>query len=229
MPARRNCLCAENLTVKIPDDVSFDEAAFVTLGAIALQGVRTAEVKLGESIAVIGLGLLGQLSVQLLKAAGCRVIGIDLDPTKIALARTLGADAAVLRTEDVQAAVAQFTDGYGADAVLVAAAADTNDPIELAGVIARDRAIVAMVGAVKMDVPRKVYYEKELQLRLSRSYGPGRYDKQYEEQGVDYPVGYVRWTERCKHAGIFAAGGDESRATHRSSHTDFPLRKPKPS
>lgn len=186
----------KNLTVKIPDGVSFDEAAFVTLGAIALQGVRTAEIKLGESVAVIGLGLLGQLSVQLLKAAGCRVIGIDLDPAKIALARTLGADAAVLRTEDVPAAVAQFTDGYGADAVLVAAAADTNDPIELAGVIARDRAIVAMVGAVKMDVPRKVYYEKELQLRLSRSYGPGRYDKQYEEQGVDYPVGYVRWTER---------------------------------
>lgn len=185
----------KNLAVKIPDEVSFDEAAFVTLGAIALQGVRTAEVRLGEAVAVIGLGLLGQLTVQMLKAAGCRVIGIDLDPSKVALARTHGAESAVRRGDDVEAAVAQFTDRHGVDAVIVTAAADTNDPIELAGVIARDRAIVSMVGAVRMEVPRKVYYEKELQLRLSRSYGPGRYDAQYEEQGVDYPIGYVRWTE----------------------------------
>lgn len=186
----------KNLTVKIPDGVSFDEAAFVTLGAIALQGVRTAEAKLGEAVAVIGLGLLGQLTVQILKAAGCRVIGLDLDPAKIELARLHGADAAIARGDDVEGAVGQFTSGCGADAVIITAAAETNDPIELAGVIARDRAIVAMVGAVKMDVPRKVYYEKELQLRLSRSYGPGRYDASYEEQGVDYPIGYVRWTER---------------------------------
>ena len=139
-----------NLAVKIPEGVGFDEAAFVTLGAIALQGVRTSEVKLGEAVAVVGLGLLGQLAVQILKAAGCRVIGVDLDPAKV----------------------------------------------ELAGLIARDRAVVSMVGAVGMDVPRKIYYEKELQLRLARSYGPGRYDPQYEEGGVDYPIGYVRWTER---------------------------------
>lgn len=186
----------KNLAVKIPDGVSFDEAAFVTLGAIALQGVRTAEAKLGDAVAVVGLGLLGQLTVQILKAAGCRVIGIDLEPGKVELARLHGADAAVLRGGDVETAVKQFTGNFGVDAVIVAAAADTNDPIELAGVIARDRAIVAMVGAVRMDVPRKVYYEKELQLRLSRSYGPGRYDANYEERGVDYPVGYVRWTER---------------------------------
>lgn len=186
----------KNLAVKIPDGVSFDEAAFVTLGAIALQGVRTAEVKLGDAVAVIGLGLLGQLTVQILKAAGCRVIGIDLEASKVALAVEFGCDAAVLRGDDVEAAVKRFTDGFGADAVIVTAAADTNDPIELAGVIARDRAIVSMVGAVRMDVPRKVYYEKELQLRLSRSYGPGRYDADYEERGRDYPIGYVRWTER---------------------------------
>ncbi len=186
----------KNLAVKIPDGVSFDEAAFVTLGAIALQGVRTAEVKLGDAVAVIGLGLLGQLTVQVLKAAGCRVIGIDLEASKVALAREFGCDAAALRSEDVEAAVKQFTDSFGADAVIVTAAADTNDPIELAGVIARDRAVVSMVGAVRMDVPRKVYYEKELQLRLSRSYGPGRYDADYEERGKDYPIGYVRWTER---------------------------------
>lgn len=186
----------KNLAVRIPDGVSFDEAACVTLGAIALQGVRTAEVKLGDAVAVIGLGLLGQLTVQILKAAGCRVLGIDLDANKLALARQLGADAAVLRGDDVELAVAQFSGGYGVDAVIITAAAETNDPLELAGVLARDRAIVSMVGAVKLEVPRKVYYEKELQLRLSRSYGPGRYDAQYEEQGIDYPIGYVRWTER---------------------------------
>jgi polar amino acid transport system substrate-binding protein len=186
----------KNLSVKIPGGVSFDEAAFVTLGAIALQGVRTAEAKLGDAVAVVGLGLLGQLTVQILKAAGCRVIAIDLEQSKVDLALEHGADEAVLRGGDVEAAVAQFTGGNGADAVIVTAAADSNDPTELAGAIARDRAIVSMVGAVRMDVPRKVYYEKELQLRLSRSYGPGRYDAQYEEQGVDYPIAYVRWTER---------------------------------
>lgn len=186
----------KNLTVKIPEGVSFDEAAFVTLGAIALQGVRTTEAKLGDAVAVIGLGLLGQLTVQLLKAAGCRVLGIDLDAGKLAQARQLGADATVLRQKDVELAVAQFSGGFGVDAVIITAAAETNDPIELAGLIARDRALVSVVGAVKLEVPRKVYYEKELQLRLSRSYGPGRYDTQYEEQGVDYPIGYVRWTER---------------------------------
>jgi predicted dehydrogenase/threonine dehydrogenase-like Zn-dependent dehydrogenase len=186
----------KNLAVKIPDGVSFDEAAFVTLGAIALQGVRTAGVRLGESVAVIGLGLLGQLTVQILKAAGCRAVGIDLDPAKTELARAHGADLGVLRGGDVEGAVNQFTTGSGVDAVIITAAAETNDPTELAGEIARDRAVVSMVGAVKMDVPRKVYYEKELQLRLSRSYGPGRYDASYEERGVDYPIGYVRWTER---------------------------------
>jgi polar amino acid transport system substrate-binding protein len=185
-----------NLSVPIPEGVSFEDASYVTLGAIALQGVRIADVKLGERVAVIGLGLLGQLSVQILKAAGCRVIGIDLDPAKTALALELGADACVLRSDDVAAALDAFTGGHGADAVVVAAAADSNDPIELAGEIARDRAVVSMVGAVRMDIPRKVYYEKELQLRLSRSYGPGRYDPEYEEGGRDYPIGYVRWTER---------------------------------
>jgi predicted dehydrogenase/threonine dehydrogenase-like Zn-dependent dehydrogenase len=186
----------KNLAVHIPEGVSFDEAAFVTLGAIALQGVRTAEVKLGDSVAVIGLGLVGQLTVQILKAAGCRAIGIDLDSARIDLARSLGADEAVRRNDDVEGAVAQFTEGFGVDAVIMTAASETNDPIELAGSLARDRAVVSVVGAAPIDVPRKIYYEKELQLRLSRSYGPGRYDAQYEERGIDYPIGYVRWTER---------------------------------
>ncbi|MBK9313528.1 MAG: bi-domain-containing oxidoreductase [Acidobacteria bacterium] len=186
----------KNLAVRMPQEIGFDEAAFVTLGAIALQGVRTAEAALGHNVAVIGQGLLGLLTVQILKAAGCRVIGIDLDTAKCDLARSLGADMTVLRSDDVEGAVTRFTDGYGVDSVIITAAAETNDPIELAGLIARDRAIVSMVGAVGMDIPRKIYYEKELQLRLSRSYGPGRYDPTYEEGGVDYPIGYVRWTER---------------------------------
>jgi polar amino acid transport system substrate-binding protein len=186
----------KNLTVHIPEGVSFDDASYVTLGAIALQGVRVADVRLGDNVAVIGLGLLGQLTVQLLKSGGCRVLGIDLDPSKVALARELGADDAVLRTGDVAQAVQSFTGGVGVDAVIVAAATDSNDPIELAGEISRDRGRVSMVGAVRMDVPRKVYFEKELELRLSRSYGPGRYDPEYEERGRDYPIGYVRWTER---------------------------------
>jgi predicted dehydrogenase len=185
-----------NLAVRIPAGLEFEPASFVTLGAIALQGVRTAEVRLGECVAVIGLGLLGQLTVQILKAAGCRVIGIDLDPAKIELARSFGADAAIARHDDVSGLVARETGGYGVDAVIITAAATSNDPVELAAQIARDRAIVTVVGAVGMNVPRKPYYEKELQLRTSRSYGPGRYDHQYEELGVDYPIGYVRWTER---------------------------------
>jgi predicted dehydrogenase/threonine dehydrogenase-like Zn-dependent dehydrogenase len=186
----------KNLAVKIPEDVSFTEAAFVTLGAIALQGVRTAEAKLGDSVAVIGLGLIGQLTVQILKAAGCRTLGIDLDSSRVELARSLGAEAAVHRHDDVEEAVARFTGGHGVDAVIMTAASESNDPIELAGSLARDRAIVSVVGASPIDVPRRLYYEKELQLRLSRSYGPGRYDMQYEERGIDYPIGYVRWTER---------------------------------
>jgi predicted dehydrogenase/threonine dehydrogenase-like Zn-dependent dehydrogenase len=185
-----------NLSVAVPDVVSFEDASYVTLGAIALQGVRIAAPTMGEWVAVIGLGLLGQLTVQLLKAAGCQVIGIDIDPSKVTAALKLGADVAVARTDDVHGAVAAATDGIGVDAVIVTAATDSNDPIELAGDICRERGRVSMVGAVKMEIPRKVYYMKELELRLSRSYGPGRYDPAYEEGGRDYPIAYVRWTER---------------------------------
>lgn len=186
----------KNLSVAIPDNVSFEDASYVTLGAIALHGVRTAEVLLGEWVAVIGLGLLGQLTVQMLKASGCRVVGIDLDPAKVEQAIRLGAEAAVARADDVVATVLHHTNGVGADCVIVTAAADSNDPIELAGEISRDRGRVTMVGAVNMEIPRKPYYMKELDLRMSRSYGPGRYDPSYEERGNDYPLGYVRWTER---------------------------------
>jgi predicted dehydrogenase/threonine dehydrogenase-like Zn-dependent dehydrogenase len=188
---------ARNLTVRVPEGVSLGDAAFVTVGAIALQGVRIADVRLGEACVVIGLGLVGQLAVQLLKAAGCRVFGIDVAPDKVQLALAEGADAACLRSDaDLLERVRAFSAGRGADAILIAAAATSSDPVQLAPSLARDRAVVVAVGMVGMDVPRNAYYQKELQLRLSRSYGPGRYDRTYEEQGVDYPLGYVRWTEQ---------------------------------
>jgi predicted dehydrogenase/threonine dehydrogenase-like Zn-dependent dehydrogenase len=187
----------KNLTVRVPDNVSLEDAAFVTVGAIALQGVRIAEVHLGETCVVIGLGLVGQLTVQLLKAAGCRVFGIDVAADKLEQARSSGADEACLRSDpDLVQRVRSFSQGRGADSILIAAAASSSDPVQLAPSLARDRAVVVAVGMIGMDVPRNAYYEKELQLRLSRSYGPGRYDRTYEEQGVDYPLGYVRWTEQ---------------------------------
>jgi predicted dehydrogenase/threonine dehydrogenase-like Zn-dependent dehydrogenase len=187
----------KNLAVLLPETVSYEEAAFATVGAIALQGVRVADVKLGEVCVVIGLGLVGQLTVQLLKAAGCHVFGIDMAIDKVDLSRQMGADAGCTRTDvKLLSKVNEFTRGRGADAILITAATESSDPIELAPSLARDRAVVVAVGMIGMDVPRNAYYEKELQLRLSRSYGPGRYDKTYEQDGVDYPIGYVRWTEQ---------------------------------
>lgn len=187
-----------NLTVPIPDGVSFEEASFVTVGAIAVQGVRQAEVAFGESVVIIGLGLLGQLTAQICAAAGCRVFGLDLDLDKVDLALKLGMDAgAVLagNDEDVIARVQQFTRGRGADAILITAGTSSNHPIELSAELARDRARVVVVGDARMEVPRWKYYKKELEVKLARSYGPGRYDAFYEERGQDYPIGYVRWTE----------------------------------
>jgi predicted dehydrogenase/threonine dehydrogenase-like Zn-dependent dehydrogenase len=188
---------ARNLTVRVPDAVSLDDAAFVTVGAIALQGVRIADVRIGEACVVIGLGLVGQLTVQLLKAAGCRVFGIDIAADKVELAKAQGADDACVRTDsDLIERVKMFSQGRGADAILITAASSSSDPVQLAPSLARDRAVVVAVGMIGMDVPRNAYYEKELQVRLSRSYGPGRYDRTYEEDGIDYPLGYVRWTEQ---------------------------------
>ncbi|MEZ4423547.1 MAG: bi-domain-containing oxidoreductase [Gemmatimonadota bacterium] len=187
-----------NLTVPIPDGVSFEEASFVTVGAISVQGVRQADVAFGESVVIIGLGLLGQLTAQICAAAGCRVFGLDLEADKVDLALRHGMDAgAVLagNDEDVIARVLQFTRGRGADAILITAGTSSNHPIELSAELARDRARVVVVGDARMDVPRWKYYKKELEVRLARSYGPGRYDAFYEERGQDYPIGYVRWTE----------------------------------
>ncbi|HJU55783.1 MAG TPA: zinc-binding dehydrogenase, partial [Pyrinomonadaceae bacterium] len=185
----------KNLCVRLPDEVSFEAGAFGTLGAIALQGVRLAGPTLGEAVVVIGLGLLGQITVQLLKANGCRVFGVDLDPAKVELARELGADAAAVSDDEVKRAVAEWSRGRGADAVLITAATPSNQPVELAGEISRVKGRVVAVGMVGMDVPRNLYFKRELSLTVSMSYGPGRYDPEYEERGHDYPFAYVRWTE----------------------------------
>jgi predicted dehydrogenase/threonine dehydrogenase-like Zn-dependent dehydrogenase len=184
-----------NLLAPVPDGVSLEDAAFTTLGAIALHGFRLSEATLGETVGVIGLGLLGLLTVQIAHAAGCRVLGVDLDPARVKLARRLGAETAVVR-EDAAGAARSFSASRGLDAVIVCADTASSDPLVLAGAIARDRGRVIAVGATGMTIPRKPYYEKEIDFRVSRSYGPGRYDPLYEEAGVDYPIGYVRWTEK---------------------------------
>ncbi len=182
-----------NLLTPLPKNVDFESAAFTTLGAIALHGFRLAEPQLGENVAVIGLGLLGLMTIQFAAAAGCNVLGIDLDPKRIQLAEGLGLKA-VTRPRAESASQA-FTANRGFDSVIICADTSSNDPVELAGVIARDRTKVVATGAVGLNFPRKIYYEKEISFINSRSYGPGRYDSNYEENGNDYPIGYIRWTE----------------------------------
>ena len=184
-----------NLCVGLPAEVDFSAGAFGTVGAIALQGVRLAEPQLGESVVVIGLGLIGQLTVQLLKANGCRVYGIDLDEARVQQAKASGADDGCLSNGGTRDSVLAWTRGRGADAVLVTAATDSNQPIVLAGEVSRLKGRVIVVGLTGMDVPRDIFYRRELSLHVSMSYGPGRYDPEYEDRGHDYPFGYVRWTE----------------------------------
>jgi len=185
-----------NLCVKLPGTVSCKDACFTTIGAIAMQGIRNADVKLSENVAVIGLGLIGQLTVQLLKASGCNVFGIDIDQKKIDLALQLGLDKGFLRdVQNLKEKMYQICNGDGVDAVLITAATSSSDPIEFAGEIVRDKGRIVVVGDVGMNIPRDIYYEKELDVVVSRSYGPGRYDRNYEEKGFDYPIGFVRWTE----------------------------------
>ncbi|MBK9319308.1 MAG: zinc-binding alcohol dehydrogenase [Bacteroidetes bacterium] len=185
-----------NLCVKLGDATPLKEAAFTTVGAIALQGVRQADLKLGESCAVIGLGLVGQITLQLLQASGVKVFGIDIDSKQVALAAENGADFSFHRDEpQLESVLMQHTGGFGADAVIITAATSSTDPVDLAGILCRRKAKVIIVGAVPTGFSRKNYYIKELELKMSCSYGPGRYDADYEERGIDYPYEYVRWTE----------------------------------
>lgn len=183
----------QQLVTHLPAGVDFETGAFTTLAAIALHGFRLANPQMGERVAVIGLGLLGLLAVQLAQAAGCSVFGVDISAQRVELARQFGVSAA-LRGEAEEAGLAA-SQGCGFDAVLICADTPANDPVELAAMLCRDRGVVVAVGAVGLRLPRKPYYDKEIDFRISRSYGPGRYDPNYEERGRDYPLGYVRWTE----------------------------------
>lgn len=185
-----------NLCALIPEGVEMRQAAFATIAAIALQGIRQADLRLGENCVVIGLGLVGQLTLQLLAAGGIRALGIDIAPEAVALARQAGARAMERTQPDLEAVIRNESRGQGADAVIITAATSSLDPVNLAGTLCRQKAKVVVVGAVPTGFQRGNYYKKELELRMSCSYGPGRYDREFEEKGVAYPIGYVRWTEQ---------------------------------
>jgi predicted dehydrogenase/threonine dehydrogenase-like Zn-dependent dehydrogenase len=187
----------QNLLAKIPDEVSDDEAAFTVLGAIALQGIRLLAPTLGERIVVSGLGLIGLIAVQLLRANGCQVLGIDFDPKKIALAKLFGAETVDLSAgQDPVAVSEEWTKGIGVDGVLVTASTKSDEVMHQAATMCRKRGKIVLVGVVGLHLRRSDFYEKELSFQVSCSYGPGRYDPNYEKKGLDYPIGYVRWTEQ---------------------------------
>ena len=186
-----------NLCARIPESVSDDEAVFSPLAAIALQGLRLAEPAIGERICVIGLGLIGLIAVQLLRANGCKVLGVDPDPEKCALARRFGADVVDIRAgEDVLKVAERFSAGQGIDAVLIAAATDSNAPVEQAARMCRQRGRIVLIGVAGLELNRADFYKKEISFQVSCSYGLGRYDEMYESRGIDYPFGLVRWTEQ---------------------------------
>jgi len=186
-----------NLCAKVPVGVSDDAAAFTVVAAIGLQGIRLVQPTLGEAVVVTGLGLIGLVTVQLLRAHGCRVLGIDFDSERLALARQFGAETVNLAAgEDPVAAAQAFSRGRGVDAVLITASTDSNEPMQQAALMCRKRGRIVLVGVTGLELSRAEYYEKELSFQVSCSYGPGRYDPNYEEKGHDYPVGFVRWTEQ---------------------------------
>ena len=186
-----------NLCARVPDGVSDEEAAFTVLGAIALQGIRLVQPTLGETVVVTGLGLIGLMAVQLLRANGCRVLGLDFDPSRMALARPFGAEVVDLAAgQDPVAAAHAFSRGRGVDAVIITASTKSNEPVHQAAQMCRKRGRIVLVGVTGLELSRADFYEKELSFQVSCSYGPGRYDPGYEEKGNDYPIGFVRWTEQ---------------------------------
>jgi predicted dehydrogenase/threonine dehydrogenase-like Zn-dependent dehydrogenase len=186
-----------NLCARVPDAVPDEEAAFTVLGAIALQGIRLVQPTLGETVVVTGLGLIGLVAVQLLRAHGCRVLGLDFDADKLALARSFGAEVVELAAgQDPVAAALAYSRGRGVDAVIITASTKSNEPVHQAALMCRKRGRIVLVGVTGLELSRADFYEKELSFQVSCSYGPGRYDPSYEEKGNDYPVGFVRWTEQ---------------------------------
>ncbi|MEM8972468.1 MAG: zinc-binding alcohol dehydrogenase, partial [Pseudomonadota bacterium] len=212
----------KNLSVRIPPSVSNEDASFVTLGAIALQGVRQAEPTLGERFVVMGLGLIGLLTVQLLKANGCAVLGFDPDIERAELARQLGADIAV--SSGLHEAVRGFCEA-GADAVIVTASTKSNEPINTAAELSRLKGRIVVVGMVGMAIERELFYRRELDLKLSMSYGPGRYDPSYEEAGNDYPLAYVRWTEQRNMEAFLSLVADNKVTPHQLITHRFDIAK----
>jgi len=186
---------SENLAVKLKENTPLDQAAFTTVGSIAVQGIRRADLKLGECAVVIGLGLIGQLTLRLLKSAGVKAFGVDLKSELVNFARENGFKASLRSNELLEEQINQFSDGNGVDAVIITAGTTSLDPVEFAGKVSRVRGNIVIVGSVPTGFSRKNYYRKELNLLMSTSYGPGRYDPIYEEKGMDYPIGHVRWTE----------------------------------
>jgi predicted dehydrogenase/threonine dehydrogenase-like Zn-dependent dehydrogenase len=186
-----------NLCAKIPDGVSDEEAVFTVIGAIGLQGIRLVQPTLGECIVVTGLGLIGLITIQLLKAQGCRVLGIDMDPAKLEMAKKFGAEVVDLSVgEDPILAAQKFSRGRGIDAVLITASTKSNLPVHQGAQMCRKRGRIVLVGVIGLELSRADFYEKELTFQVSCSYGPGRYDANYEEKGLDYPIAFVRWTEQ---------------------------------
>lgn len=216
-----------NLVVKVPEGVDPRAAAYTTIAAISLQGVRLAEPTLGETAVVVGLGIIGQMAAQILKANGCRVFGTDPEEAQVNLAKATGAvdEGCVTGRDSVEALVSDFTRGRGADMVVICAGTSSNQPVELAAEVSRKKGRVVVVGAVGMDLPREAYFRKELSFAVSCSYGPGRYDPSYEEEGIDYPYPYVRWTEgRNMEAILDAMAGGAIDPRKATTHV-FPIDK----
>jgi predicted dehydrogenase/threonine dehydrogenase-like Zn-dependent dehydrogenase len=196
----------KNLVAHIPENVSDEEAAFTVIGSIGLQGIRLCNPQLGETIVVVGLGLIGLITAELLVANGCRVVGIDLDPKKIAIAKTKGIIAINPREGiDTVKYVTGITDGLGADGVIITASAKTDEIIAQAAHMSRKRGRIILVGVIGLNISRTDFYEKELTFQVSCSYGPGRYDDRYEKEGIDYPLPFVRWTEKRNFMAILQA------------------------
>ncbi len=213
-----------NLCAKVPAGVSDDEAAFTVLGAIALQGIRLVQPTLGESVVVTGLGLIGLVTVQLLRAHGCRVLGLDFDADKLALARALGAETVNLAAgEDPVAAALAFSRGRGVDAVIITASTKSNEPMHQAAQMSRKRGRIVLVGVTGLELSRADFFEKELTFQVSCSYGPGRYDPSYEEKGNDYPVGFVRWTEQRNFEAVLDMMADGRLDVKRLTSHRFPI------
>ena len=186
----------ENLCAKLPENLSFKEGGFGTLGAIAMQGVRRADISVGENIAVIGLGLIGSLTVQILKASGCNVVGFDLNDYKIEFSKKFCNGAYNVKNTDIEAIKNTYTNGYGFDKVLITAGAKTNEPIVFALDLIMKKGKVILIGRTPIEIPREPFYEKEADFLISTSYGPGRYDPEFEEKGKYMPLEYIRWNEK---------------------------------